>query len=155
MKVLVLNRDYIPLMYCNMKRAVILVYLNKAEIVRETGQVLRSISASLPIPAVIRLLGRMARQFIPKVTYTRKNIHTRDNYTCQYCGTKEAPLTLDHVLPVSRGGKSTWDNVVTACLSCNTRKANRTPEEAHMLLHKPPKKPTILMQVDFQALFQF
>lgn len=152
MKVVVLTRDYIPLMYCDMHRAITLVYLKKAEIVRESGDFLRSVSERFPIPKVIRLLSKLVRQVTPRVTYTRKNIHVRDNYTCQYCGST-SNLTLDHVMPVSRGGKSTWENVVTACYPCNSRKGSRTPDEANMKLAMPPKKPSILMQIDWNEIF--
>lgn len=152
MKVVVLSRDYIPLMYCDMRRAIALVYLKKAEIVKESGDFLRSISDRFPIPKVIRLLCKLVRQVSPRVTYTRKNIHIRDNYTCQYCGST-SNLTLDHVMPVSRGGKSSWENVVTACYPCNSRKGSKTPDEAHMPLAVTPKKPSILMQIDWNDLF--
>ena len=152
MKVVVLSRDYIPLMYCDIHRAITLVYLKKAEIVKESGNFLRSVSERFPIPKVIRLLCKLVRQITPRVTYTRKNIHIRDNYTCQYCGSTSS-LTLDHVMPVSRGGKSSWENVVTACYPCNSRKGSRTPDEAGMKLAMPPKKPSILMQIDWNDLF--
>lgn len=152
MKVIVLSRDYMPLMYCDIRRAIALVYTKKAEIIQESGQFLRSISCHFPIPQVIRLLNKVVRRVVPKITYTRKNVHIRDNYTCQYCGSQEA-LTLDHVIPVSRGGKSCWENVVTACYPCNARKGNKTPEEAGMPLRKQPRKPSILMQVDWQQFF--
>lgn len=152
MKVVVLSRDYIPLMYCDMHRAITLVYLKKAEIVKESGDFLRSVSDRFPIPRIIRLLSKLVRQVTPRVTYTRKNIHIRDNYTCQYCGSTST-LTLDHVMPVSRGGKSSWENVVTACYPCNSRKGSRTPEEANMKLAVSPKKPSILMQIDWNEIF--
>ncbi len=152
MKVVVLSRDYIPLMYCDIRRAMTLVYLKKAEVIKETGDFLRSVSDRFAIPKVIRLLSKLVKQISPKVTYTRKNIHVRDNYTCQYCGSGNT-LTLDHVLPVSRGGKSSWENVVTACYPCNSSKGNKTPEEAHMTLAKTPKKPSILIQIDWSDLF--
>ena len=153
MKVVVLSRDYMPLMYCDIRRAIALVYSNKAEIVKESGSFLRSISSRFPIPQVIRLLGKLVKHIVPKVTYTRKNVHIRDNYTCQYCGSREQ-LTLDHVMPVSRGGKSTWENVVTACYPCNARKGSKTPEEAAMPLRVAPRKPSILMQIDWHQFFR-
>ena len=152
MNVVVLSRDYIPLMYCDIRRAINLVYLNKAEIIKESGDFLRSISDKFPIPKVIRLLDKLIKRVIPKVTYTRKNINIRDNFECQYCGSKER-LTLDHVMPASRGGKSTWENIVTACFKCNSQKGNKTPEEAGMSLAKVPKKPSLLMKIDWNELF--
>lgn len=152
MKVVVLTRDYIPLMHCDIRRAIALVYLKKAEIVKESGDFLRSISDRFPVPTVIRLLGKLVKQITPKVTYSRRNVHVRDHYTCQYCGSV-SNLTLDHVMPVSRGGKSTWENVVTACYPCNSGKGSRTPEEAGMRLAKPPKRPSMLMHIDWDELF--
>jgi len=153
MRVIILTRDYIPLMYCDIRRAIALVYLNKAEIVKASGEFLRSVSERFPVPKVIRLLSKLVRQVTPKVTYTRKNIHIRDHYVCQYCGSGEN-LTLDHVMPVSRGGSSSWENVVTACYPCNSRKGSSTPEEAGMKLAKPPVKPSLLMQIDWNQLFE-
>ncbi|MGV3525539.1 MAG: HNH endonuclease [Candidatus Sericytochromatia bacterium] len=152
MKVVVLTRDYIPLMHCDIRRAIALVYLKKAEIVKESGEFLRSISERFPVPTVIRLLGKLVKQITPKVTYSRRNVHVRDHYTCQYCGSV-SNLTLDHVMPLSRGGKSTWENVVTACYPCNSSKGSRTPEEAGMKLTKPPKRPSMLMHIDWNELF--
>lgn len=152
MKVVVLTRDYIPLMHCDIRRAIALVYLKKAEIVKESGDFLRSISERFPVPTVIRLLGKLVKQITPKVTYSRRNVHVRDHHTCQYCGSV-SNLTLDHVMPVSRGGKSTWENVVTACYPCNSSKGSRTPEEAGMKLIKPPKRPSMLMHIDWNELF--
>lgn len=152
MKVVVLSRDYIPLMYCDMRKAIALVYLKKAEIVKATGTFLRTVSSQFPVPQIIRLLTRLVRHVAPKVTYTRKNVHIRDHYMCQYCGSHEN-LTLDHVHPVSRGGKSNWENVVTACYRCNSKKGNKTPEEAGMPLMQVPRKPSLLMQIDWNELF--
>jgi 5-methylcytosine-specific restriction endonuclease McrA len=153
MKVVVLSRDYLPITWCDVRRAVALVYSKKAEIVTESGLFLRSVSSLFPVPRVIRLLGRLVKHVQPKVTYTRRNVHIRDNYTCQYCGAREQ-LTLDHVQPVSRGGRSVWENVVTACSPCNARKGNKTPEEAQMPLHTQPRRPHLLMQIDWQTLFE-
>jgi 5-methylcytosine-specific restriction endonuclease McrA len=152
MRVIVLSRDYIPLMYCDIKRAMTLVYLKKAEIIKESGQFLRSVSERFPVPKVIRLLSKLIRHLTPRVTYSRKNVQIRDQFRCQYCGSGDN-LTLDHVLPVSRGGPSTWENVVTACYPCNARKGSCTPEEAGMQLARPPVRPSMLVQIDWDQLF--
>ncbi len=152
MRVVILTRDYIPLMYCDLRRAIALVYLKKAEIVKESGEYLHSVSVAFPVPKVIRLLSKMVKKFTPRVTYTRKNVHIRDKYTCQYCGSLEN-LTLDHVHPLSRGGKSSWENVVTACFPCNSSKGSHTPEESGMKLVRRPKKPSVLMQINWTELF--
>ena len=136
-KVLVLNASYEPLNVCNWKRAVILLFKGKAEQVEHNGKV---IYASFHIPAVIRL-----RQYI-KIPYkeiplTRKNLMYRDHYTCQYCEIKSHSLTIDHVVPRSKGGTDAWDNVVACCQKCNVKKGNRTPKEAGIDLVKHPRAP--------------
>lgn len=136
-KVLVLNASYEPLNICNWKRAVILVFKGKAEQVEHNGKV---IYANFNIPTVIRL-----RKYI-KVPYkeiplTRKNLMYRDHCSCQYCGIKTSDLTIDHVIPSSRGGTDTWENVVASCQRCNVKKGNRTPKEANMHLLRHPRVP--------------
>jgi 5-methylcytosine-specific restriction endonuclease McrA len=79
------------------------------------------------------------------IELSRKNIIRRDNYRCQYCGKKTSTLTIDHVIPKSRGGTDTWDNLVAACVKCNNKKGNRTPSEANMPLLKKPRKPNHIM----------
>lgn len=153
MRVAVLSRDYEPLTFCNMERAIALIYLQKAEVIKATGRVIRSISAAFPVPAVIRLLYRTARRHVPVVKYSRRNVHARDGYVCQYCG-NPANLTIDHVIPLSRGGRTTWDNVVTACRSCNGRKGNRTPEEAGMLLRTVPRRPAGVFGINWADIFE-
>jgi 5-methylcytosine-specific restriction endonuclease McrA len=152
MQVIVLSRDYMPLMHCDIRRAMILLYLNKAEIVKESGQFLKTVSERYPVPRVIRLLGKLMRRFTPRVAYSRKNVHLRDQHTCQYCGSQDN-LTLDHVMPSSRGGTSSWENVVTACSPCNAKKGNKTPEEAGLILNRPPIRPSLLMKIDWGDIF--
>ena len=144
--VLVLNASYEPLNVVSVKRAVVLLLKEKAELVEAAQAKLHSESFSLPIPLVIRLVYfvKIPRRIVLPVT--RRGILSRDNYTCQYCGAMPSrrELTIDHVLPRSRGGKTTWENVVTACQKCNGRKGSRTPEEAHMKLRVWPKRPRYL-----------
>jgi len=140
-RVLVLNQDFSPLMVCSVQRAFVLVYLNKSEMIRPAnGHKLHSVTMSFPMPSVIRL-HRYVQAPYKGVTLTRQNIFKRDNFECQYCGTRK-DLTLDHVVPSSKGGQHTWINLVTACKRCNARKGDFTPEEAEMLLNKRPLKPT-------------
>ncbi|MCD6288856.1 MAG: HNH endonuclease [Anaerolineae bacterium] len=138
--VLVLNATYEPLSVVSLKRAVILLLKEKAEIVEAAEAVLRSERLTLPVPLVIRLVYyvRIPRRL--SLPLTRRTVMARDRYTCQYCGAQpgKAELTLDHVIPRSQGGETSWENVVTACRACNQRKGNRTPAQAGMkLLHKP------------------
>lgn len=138
--VLILNQNYEPLSICNVKRAITLIFLGKAQMVEKNSGVIHSVSLELPLPSVIRLF-RYVRVPQKRILLNRKNLLIRDDYTCQYCGKRTQPLTIDHVIPRHYGGKDTWENLVVACQACNHRKANRTPEQAGMQLIRPPKKP--------------
>ncbi|MCA4895168.1 MAG: HNH endonuclease [Cytophagales bacterium] len=140
-RVLVLNQDFSPLMVCSVERAFILVYLNKSELVRPAnGYRLNTVTRSFQMPSVIRL-NRYVNAPYKGVNLTRQNIFKRDNNECQYCGTRR-DLTLDHVIPSSKGGQHSWTNLVTACKKCNARKGDNTPEAAGMLLKRKPYKPS-------------
>ncbi|MBS1490943.1 MAG: HNH endonuclease [Bacteroidetes bacterium] len=140
-RVLVLNQDFSPLMVCSVERAFILVYLNKSEMVRPAnGYKLHTVTQAFPMPSVIRLHKYVQAPY-KGVALTRQNVFKRDNFECQYCGTRR-DLTLDHVMPSSRGGTHSWHNLVSACKRCNAKKGDYTPEEANMPLHHKPFKPT-------------
>lgn len=140
-KVLILNQSYEPISVCSAKKALMLLFLTKAEMVEQrTSQVIRTVRSNYPFPSVIRLCAYLRVPF-RKIELSRKNIFRRDGMRCQYCGTQHPPLTVDHVIPRSRGGNDTWENLTTACIRCNNRKGNRTPDEADMRLLAPPKKP--------------
>ncbi|HIE03498.1 MAG TPA: HNH endonuclease [Candidatus Latescibacteria bacterium] len=141
-KVLVLNQNYEPLSICSAKRALVMVFLGKAEVVEEAGTV-HTVSRALPLPSVVRLwmYVHKPRNDIP---LTKRNILRRDGHRCQYCGTTQGPMTVDHVIPKDMGGKDTWENLVCCCVRCNNRKGNRTPEQAGMRLIRPPKRPNFL-----------
>ena len=136
-KVLVLNASYEPLNLTSWRRAVVLLIKGKAEQLEDAG---RPVYAGFPMPSVIRL-----RQYVRipynDVPLTRKNLLYRDDCSCLSCGVTGSLMTLDHVIPRSRGGKDTWDNVVIACSRCNTKKGNRTPKEAGMPLSRQPHQP--------------
>jgi 5-methylcytosine-specific restriction endonuclease McrA len=151
-KVLVLNQDYSALSVCTVPKAFLLVYLNKAELLAESPEhYLRTVSDQFPMPVVIRL-HRYIHLPYRGVVMTRHNIFKRDGNRCQYCGTHDH-LTLDHVIPKSRGGKTTWDNLATACKRCNSRKGDHTPEEVGMPLRQRPFRPSFLMFIrDFSGL---
>jgi len=141
--VLVLNQDYSPLTVCSVQRAFLLIFLEKADLVASNKQKkLRSISESFPFPSVVRVKNYIN---IPHkgVVMSRHNIFKRDNCKCQYCGTSK-DLTLDHVVPRSKGGKSTWTNLVTACKKCNSLKGDDSLERAGMTLQKKPTKPSYI-----------
>jgi 5-methylcytosine-specific restriction endonuclease McrA len=141
--VLVLNATYEPLSVVSLRRAVILLLKEKAEIVEAAEAELRSANISMPRPLVIRLVYYVRIPHRISLPLTRRTVLARDHYTCQYCGKQPArkDLTVDHILPRSRGGYTTWENVVAACQRCNGRKGNRTPEEANMWLQSAPSQP--------------
>ncbi|MCS7313913.1 MAG: HNH endonuclease [Bryobacterales bacterium] len=142
--VLVLNASYEPINICAARRALVLVLKGVATPEEYSSQLLRSARQAIPLPSVIRLLEYRR---IPQQTraLSRKNILMRDRYTCQYClrTLPSSELTLDHVIPRSRSGETTWENLVTCCHECNNRKGNRTPEEAGMKLARPPRPFTL------------
>lgn len=138
--VLVLNQNYEPLNICRARRAVILVYQGKAEMLEDGSGFIHSVSNKFALPSVIRLSTHVRRPRVQR-KLTRIEIFNRDDYTCQYCGKQTKQLTLDHVIPRYRGGKHTWENVVSACVRCNRVKAGKTPEEAVMKLLKTPAPP--------------
>jgi 5-methylcytosine-specific restriction endonuclease McrA len=141
--VLVLNATYEPLSVVSIKRAIILLLKEKAEIIEAAESYVRSERMALPVPLVIRLVYYVRIPHRISLPVTRRSVLARDYYTCQYCGTRPGRknLTVDHVIPRSRGGQTMWENVVTACQSCNGRKRDRTPEEANMRLRSRPKRP--------------
>jgi 5-methylcytosine-specific restriction endonuclease McrA len=141
--VLLLNTTYEPLHVVSLRRAVALVLQEKAHLVEVSDRTVRSPSLALPEPSVIRLRGRVAVIRRRSLALSRAAILVRDGYTCQYCGLAmpAARLTIDHVLPQSRGGAWAWTNLVAACPACNAAKANRTPQEAGMALLRQPGKP--------------
>ncbi len=145
--VLVLNYTFEPLHFTNAKRAITLLLSGKAESVEASPRVIRSPSTAFPLPAVIRLAVYIRKPFLDRVAFNKKNILRRDGYTCQYCNRRGDRLTVDHVLPRSRGGETTWTNVVAACLKCNLRKGNRLLEEAGMRLIREPVHPRFLFSV--------
>jgi 5-methylcytosine-specific restriction endonuclease McrA len=132
--VLVLNQNYEPLNVCRVRRAVVLLYEKKAEMLENGVGFIHSTSRMFPVPSVIRLPYLIKRPFRSERKLTRLEVFNRDNYTCQYCGKVTRHLTLDHIIPRYRGGQHTWENVVSACTACNRRKAGKTPEEAGMKL---------------------
>lgn len=148
--VLVLNYTYEPLHFTNAKRAITLVLTGKAESVEPSPRIVRSPSMSVAIPAVIRLGVYIRKPFLDRVAFNKKNILRRDAHTCQYCGRRGERLTVDHVVPRSRGGETTWTNVVAACLRCNLRKGNRTLEDGGMRLIREPTHPRFLFSISLQ-----
>lgn len=139
-----LNQDFSPISVCTVQRAFLLTWLKKTELVEPAnGYKLKSVSHSFPMPSVIRLTKYVNIPY-KGVALTRMNVFKRDNFRCQYCGT-ERDLTLDHVIPRSKGGKSSWNNLVTACKRCNASKGDNTPEQAGIKLKIKPFRPNYVM----------
>jgi 5-methylcytosine-specific restriction endonuclease McrA len=142
---LVLNATYEPLSVVSSRRAVWLVLADKADIVEHDGSELRSISRSLPVPTVIRLRYVVRVPYHRRVALSRRAVFARDDHRCQYCGGNAD--SIDHIVPRSRGGGHSWDNVAAACRACNLSKRDRTPAEAGMPLARPASVPRELAWV--------
>jgi len=141
-RVLVLNASYEPINVCTVRRATVLVLKSRAEILEKGDGVLHSERLEFDRPCVIRLMRyvRVPRD-VHRRKITRKAVLARDAYTCQYCGRDGSGLTVDHVIPRSRGGQSVWENIVASCAPCNRKKGNRLPREVSMHPRTLPKAP--------------
>jgi 5-methylcytosine-specific restriction endonuclease McrA len=138
-RALVLNATYEPLCVVSIRRAVVLVLKHKAEILHQDGGTLHSERLEVPIPSVIRLKYFVKVPYRARVSLSRKAVFVRDSFSCQYCGVSAE--NVDHVIPRSRGGTHTWENVVAACRRCNTMKENRLPNEVGLKLRSRPSAP--------------
>ena len=150
-QVLVLNASFEPLNVCSVRRAHVLVFKGKAEVLADLPRPLRSATDTFQWPHVIRLLTYIRVPRAIKRKISRRALFARDSWRCQYCGTSTGKLTLDHVVPRSRGGDSVWENVVTSCAPCNQRKGNRLVHEAQMNLLSHPRPPTPALFVTLAA----
>jgi 5-methylcytosine-specific restriction endonuclease McrA len=138
--VLVLNQSYEPLNLCRIRRAIVLVFRGKAEVMENSRGEIHSAKQVFQIPSVIHLVYMVKRPRHQR-KLTKVEVFNRDHYTCQYCGRQTKELTLDHVIPKRRDGEHSWENVVSACIPCNRRKGGRTPGEAGMKLLRQPRPP--------------
>lgn len=127
------------------QRAIVLLFENKAEVVKEYTKDVRTVSKKFKMPAVIRLFNWIKTKF-KSIRFNKGNVYLRDRGKCQYCSTaiSESKATFDHIIPKSRGGRTDWENIVTCCYNCNQSKDCRTPIEAKMTLISKPVKPTYL-----------
>jgi 5-methylcytosine-specific restriction endonuclease McrA len=155
---LLLNASFQPLQVVTWQKALQLFFSGKVEIVEASERVIHSVSISVRMPLVVRLLKYVPNKTRKSVVrFTRNNIFLRDHYSCQYCHHRPAyaQLTMDHVIPVVKGGLKTWENIVTACRLCNLKKGGRTPDEAGMKLKQPPRQPAWLpfmgLNIDFTS----
>ncbi len=143
-RVLMLNQNYEPLTICSARRAVVLLFQGKAEMIETSnGLKLRTVSTSYDLPSVVRLWHYKKVPF-KKIMLTRKNILTRDGNRCQYCGTIKGQMTVDHIVPKTMGGRDTWYNLVCCCARCNNKKGDRVPDQTGMRLQKKPTRPTYI-----------
>jgi hypothetical protein len=151
-KVLVLDARYEPVKVVSMETGFVLVYSGKAQVVAESDRTLRTIDKLYPVPSIIRMsqaAPRQKRLLGPR--FSRQNVYLRDDFRCQYCNWTGPihQLTLDHLIPSSQGGPTTWLNIVTACKTCNLKKGARSPSELGMKLKKPPERPKFPRHVMF------
>ena len=153
--VLVLNASYEAINVCNLRRAMKMVFKGTAQTEEVSDVEIHSPSAVMKAPHVIRLVNYV---HVPRsvVKFSRRNVLVRDQYTCQYCHKEfhAAHLTMDHVIPISRGGETTWENVVTACKKCNNKKGNKMLYEARLKLQRQPKIPSILTYLQLNRHFR-
>jgi 5-methylcytosine-specific restriction endonuclease McrA len=138
-RALVLNATYEPLCVVPSRRAVVLVLGHKADILHDTGEALHSEHLTLAVPSVIRLRHFVKVPYRRRAPLNRRGVFARDDHRCQYCG--HAAESIDHVVPRSRGGEHTWENVVAACRPCNVRKRDRLLHETTMVLRRHPDAP--------------
>ena len=150
-QVLVLNASYEPLNVCSVRRAHVLVYKGKAEVIEQLEQPLRSAADTYPWPHVIRLMTYVHVPRAAQRKISRRALFARDGWRCVYCGTTNGRLTLDHVVPRSKGGESIWENVVTACAPCNLRKGDRSLEQVGMELKTLPRPPQPVLFIKLAA----
>jgi len=145
MRTLLLTPWMAPHKIISWERAVVLLVLDKIDVLEEYDEEIRSPSRTLRTPAVVRLRKTSATRK-QGVRFSRINVYTRDGFRCQYCGERKEmrDLNYDHVVPRVRGGHTVWENIVTSCYACNDRKGSRTPEEAGMTLRRKPFKPSSL-----------
>jgi len=142
---LVLNATYEPLRVVPWQKAITLLFQGKVEVIAVYDREIRGVTVRVRLPSVLRLLRhvRMKRSFAD-VPFSRANVYARDEHTCQYCGHRFPPsqLTFDHVIPVARGGRKEWENIVTCCIPCNRRKGDLLLEQAGLRLVRRPRRPS-------------
>ncbi len=145
--VLLLNANFEPLNVCNVRRAVTLILVGKAEVLEHAERLVTG-TGSFRAPSIVRMRYQVHRP-VPGLRLSRYSVLARDRFTCQYCGSTR-DLTIDHVIPRWAGGPSTWDNLVACCRRCNLKKADKTPHQAGMKLMRPPRRPHYVQYLSLQ-----
>ena len=139
-----LNADYTFLNVVHWKRAMCLVAKGKVQVLRHSQRLIRTAEGlAVKVPAVMRLIKLIRTLYINRVPFSKKNVLIRDGFKCAYCGSEKRKLTIDHIVPKSRGGKTDFENCVASCKSCNNKKGSQIPSEANMYLKGKPYQPTI------------
>lgn len=143
-RVLLLNQNYEPLTVCSARRAIVLLFSGKAEMLETAdGLKIRTVDKSYSLPSVVRL-WQYRKVPYKKIMLSRKNVIMRDNNICQYCGSSRGPMTVDHIIPKTMNGQDSWTNLVCACTRCNNKKGDRSPEKAGMKLIRKPSRPSYI-----------
>jgi len=141
---ILLNADYSFMNIVDWKRALRLVVKNKVTVLSYSERRITGAEGfAIRLPAVMKLIKLIRSVYRSRVPFSKRNVLVRDGFACGYCGVQGTGMTMDHIVPKSRGGPSTFENCVACCRSCNSLKGNRTPHEAHMYLHRQPTQPTI------------
>ncbi len=145
-RIILLNSDFTFLNTIGWKKAICLVVKEKVEVVKDSTRKVgcNDRTFEMFVPSILRLVRLVKTVYTRKAAFTAGNLLIRDNHACQYCGDKAGPLTIEHVFPRSRGGKTSFENCVIACMGCNGKKGNRTPREAGMQLRSTPYPPMII-----------
>ncbi len=139
-----LNADYTFLNVVNWKRAMCLIAKGKVQVLKHSERIIRTAEGiAIKVPAVMRLIKLIRMLYRNRVPFSKKNILVRDGFKCAYCGNGKERLTIDHIIPKSRGGRTTFENCVSSCKSCNNKKGGRTPSDARMYLKVKAYQPTI------------
>jgi 5-methylcytosine-specific restriction endonuclease McrA len=139
-EVLVLNSDFEPLNVCHIRRAVVMVYLGKADVLHAHDLEIPVTDGSIPAPSVVKLRHHVRRP-LPELKLSRRTVFARDQYLCQYCGQSAKDLTIDHVVPKRHGGQTIWENLVCSCRRCNMKKGDKMLHQTSMKLLHPPRRP--------------
>ena len=142
-KCVVLNSDFTYVGFITWEKAMILICKERVEVLQYSDKVINSFSATFNIPLIVRLLKLVRLVFKSSVPFSKKNVFLRDDFSCCYCGAHIHKPTIDHVVPQSKGGPTTWENIVTCCKPCNTKKKNHSCSEIKMWPKKKPVAPTI------------
>ena len=141
---ILLNADYTFLNVVHWKRAMCLITKGKVQVLKHSERLIRTAEGiAVKVPAVMRLIKIIRTLFVNRVPFSKKNILVRDGFKCVYCGSHKRRLTIDHIIPKSRGGKTNFENCVASCKACNNKKGGRTPSEAHMYIKVKAYQPTI------------